>query len=99
MEVKSLGNNVLVKILPFTDRKYMDIIHIPDGTRKNDAVYYGIVESIGPGIRTKKGMQRPLDVKLGDKIVFPRYVGVRVEIEGVEFRYIKIGDIVAIIEE
>jgi chaperonin GroES len=99
MEVKSLGNNVLVKVLPYVDRKYMGIIHIPDGTRRNDAVYYGIVDSLGPGVRTKKGAPRPLDVELGDKIIFSRYVGVRVEIEGVEFRYIKVGDVIAVIEE
>lgn len=99
MEIKSLGNNVLVKVLPFVDRKYGNIIHIPDGTRRNDAVYYGIVDSLGPGVHTKKGAPRPLDVELGDKVIFSRYIGVRVEIEGVEFRYIKASDVIAIIEE
>lgn len=99
MEITSLGNNVLVKILPFFGRKYKNIIHIPDGTRKNDVVYYGIVESFGSGVKTKRGASRPLDVTLGDTVIFPRYVGVRVSIDDVEFRYIKIGDVIAIIEE
>jgi chaperonin GroES len=99
MEIRALKNNVLVKILPFVDRKYKNIIHIPDGARREDATYVGIVDAFGKGFVNKKGKLIPVDLSLGDKVLFPRFVGVRVSIDGVEYRFIKVSDVIAIIEE
>jgi chaperonin GroES len=99
MEIKSLRNNVLVKILPIGARKYKNLIIIPDTARNRDLTYFGIVESVGDGVRSKKGVRRPIEVSKGDLVVFPRHNGTRVMIDNTEYRYLKFNDIIAILEE
>lgn len=99
MEVHSLKNNILVKILPYGERKYKELIIIPAGVKRTDTYYYGIVDSVGSGFKTKKGAVKPCTVSLGDVIIFPRHTGVRLSIDDVEYRYIKESEIIAVIEE
>jgi chaperonin GroES len=99
MEITSLRNNLLVKILPVNSRKYKNVIHIPDTARNKDLTYIGVVESVGDGVRSKKGVRRPIDVSKGDIVVFPRHTGIRVMIDNVEYRYLKFPDVIAALEE
>ena len=99
MEVKSLRSNVLVKILPITNRKYKNLIHIPDTSKKDDVNYIGVVESFGEGRKNKKGHLLPLDLNLGDLVLFARHTGTRLMIDGVEYRYLRFNDIIAAVDE
>lgn len=99
MEIKSLRNNVLVKVLPQKNRTYKSVIHLPDSAMKEVINFTGIVESVGNGIRSKKGKRPPLDLKQGDMVMFPRHTGVRLMIENVEYRYVKVGEIICVLEE
>lgn len=99
MEITSLRNNVLVKIIPINNRKYKNLIHLPDTARNQDLTYIGVVESVGDGVRSKKGVRRPIDVSKGDVVMFPRHTGVRVMIDNTEYRYLKFVDIILTLEE
>lgn len=58
--------------------------------------FRGRVLAKGPGRRNKKGALRPLDVSVGDMIVFPQYAGTKIEISGDEFLILREEEILAI---
>ncbi len=99
MDLRLLRNNVLVKLMPMNNRVYKNIIYKPDTCRNDELHYVGLVESFGGGIKSKKGASRPLDLTLGDLVLFARHTGVRVMVDSIEYRLIKFSEILAILEE
>uniref|UniRef100_A0A7V6DPI9 Co-chaperonin GroES n=1 Tax=Desulfobacca acetoxidans TaxID=60893 RepID=A0A7V6DPI9_9BACT len=96
MKVKPLNDRVLVKRL-----EEMQVtkggIYIPD-TAKEKPIE-GRVISVGPGKVNDQGNRVPLNVKEGDKILFGRYAGSEIKIEGEEYLMRREDDILAIIED
>jgi len=96
MKVKPLNDRVLVKRL-----EEMQVtkggIYIPD-TAKEKPVE-GKVISVGPGKVNEQGNRVPLNLKEGDKILFGRYAGSEIKIEGEEYLMMREDDILAVIEE
>jgi chaperonin GroES len=96
MKVKPLNDRVLVKRL-----EEMQVtkggIYIPD-TAKEKPIE-GRVISVGPGKVNDQGNRVPLNVKEGDKILFGRYAGSEIKIEGEEYLMMREDDILAIIED
>jgi chaperonin GroES len=95
MKVKPLNDRVLVKRL-----EEMQVtkggIYIPD-TAKEKPVE-GQVIAVGPGKVNDQGNRVPLNLKEGDKILFGRYAGSEIKIEGEEYLMMREDDILAIIE-
>jgi len=95
MKVKPLNDRVLVKRL-----EEMQVtkggIYIPD-TAKEKPVE-GQVVSVGPGKVNDQGNRVPLNVKEGDKILFGRYAGSEIKVEGEEYLMMREDDILAIVE-
>ena len=95
MKVKPLNDRVLVKRL-----EEMQVtkggIYIPD-TAKEKPVE-GQVISVGPGKVNDQGNRVPLNVKAGDKILFGRYAGSEIKVEGEDYLMMREDDILAIIE-
>jgi len=52
----------------------------------------------GPGKRNEKGEHQPLDVKVGDKIIFSKYAGTEIELEGEEYLILQEDEILGILE-
>jgi chaperonin GroES len=96
MKVKPLNDRVLVKRL-----EEMQVtkggIYIPD-TAKEKPVE-GKVISVGPGKVNDQGNRVPLNVKEGDKILFGRYAGSEIKVEGEDYLMMREDDILAIIED
>jgi chaperonin GroES len=96
MKVKPLNDRVLVKRL-----EEMQVtkggIYIPD-TAKEKPVE-GKVISVGPGKVNDQGNRVPLNVKEGDKILFGRYAGSEIKVEGEEYLMMREDDILAVIED
>lgn len=95
MNLKPLHDRVLVKRLEEEEVTKGGII-IPD-TAKEKPIK-GEVVAVGPGKVTDDGKTIPLSVKVGDKILFNKYAGTEVKIEGVEHLVMREDDILAIIE-
>jgi len=95
MKVKPLNDRVLVKRL-----EEMQVtkggIYIPD-TAKEKPVE-GQVVSVGPGKVNDQGNRVPLNVKAGDKILFGRYAGSEIKVDGEDYLMMREDDILAIIE-
>jgi chaperonin GroES len=58
----------------------------------------GEVVAVGPGARDEKGALVPLDVKAGDRILFGKWSGTEVKLDGVEYLIMKESDIMGIVE-
>jgi len=94
MQVRPLHDRVLVKRSTEEERSKGGII-IPD-TAKEKPVQ-GEVIAVGQGRVGEDGKVRPLDVKKGDKILFGKYAGTEIKIEGDEFLMMREEDILGVV--
>ena len=95
MKVRPLGDRVLVKPLEVEEKKKGGII-IPDTAKEKPQE--GKVIAVGKGRTTEEGKTLPLDVRLGDRILFGKYSGNEIKIEDEDYLIIKEEDILGIIE-
>jgi chaperonin GroES len=95
MKIRPLGDRVLVK-REVSEEKTKGGIIIPD-TAKEKPIE-GRVVAVGAGKVSEDGKQRPLDVKAGDKILFGKYSGTEVKIDGDEHVMLREEDILGVIE-
>ena len=95
LKLRPLHDRVIVKRLE-EERKTASGIVIPDtAAEKPDT---GEVIAVGTGRLLEDGKVRPLDVKAGDKILFGKYSGQTVKVEGQEYLVIREEDIMGVIE-
>ena len=96
MKIRPLQDKVLVKRLEEEEKTKGGII-IPETAKEAPAE--GKVVAAGPGKRDENGKITPLDVKAGDKIIFSKYGGTEVKIDGVEHLIMREEDILGVIEK
>lgn len=94
MQVRPLHDRVLVKRFTEEERSKGGII-IPD-TAKEKPVQ-GEIISAGQGRVTEDGKIRPLDVKKGDRILFGKYAGTEIKIDGEEYLMMREEDVLGVI--
>jgi chaperonin GroES len=58
----------------------------------------GKVLAVGPGVRDDKGERQPLDMKVGDRVLFAKYAGAEIKHEGTKYLIMRESDILAIVE-
>jgi chaperonin GroES len=95
MKVKPLNDRVLVKRTEELTVTKGGIV-IPD-TAKEKPIE-GKVVSVGPGKMSEQGQRMALQVKAGDKVLFGKYSGTEIKVEGEEYLMMREEDILAIIE-
>ncbi len=95
MKFRPLHDRVLVRRLEEDERTVGGII-IPDTAKEKPME--GEVLAIGPGARNDKGELTPLDVKAGDRILFGKWSGSEVKIDGEELVIMKESDIMGVIK-
>ena len=96
MNLKPLHDRVLVERVEQEDRTKGGII-IPDTAQEKPME--GKVISVGSGARNENGQVVALDVKKGDRILFGKWSGTEVKIDGKELLIMKESDIMGIIEK
>ena len=96
MKFRPLQDRVLVRRLD-EDEKTAGGIIIPDTAQEKPTE--GEVIAVGPGGRDEQGNLTPLDVKAGDRILFGKWSGTEVNIDGEELVVMKESDIFGIIEK
>ena len=94
INIKPLADRVLVKRLDEEEEQKIGGIIIPD-TAKEKPQEAEIV-AVGPG-KTEDGKRIELEVKVGDKVLFGKYSGTEVKIEGEEYLIMREDDILAIV--
>ena len=96
MNFRPLHDRVLVRRVTAEEKTAGGII-IPDTAKEKPQE--GEVVSAGPGTLNDKGELRPLDVKAGDRILFGKWSGTEVRIDGTDYLVMKDSDIMGIIEQ
>jgi chaperonin GroES len=95
MKFRPLHDRVLVKRVEEEQRTKGGII-IPDTAKEKPME--GEILAVGPGARNERGEIVPLDVKVGDRVLFGKWSGTEVKIEGDDLLIMKESDIMGIIE-
>ncbi len=94
MKFRPLHDRVLVKRLESEEKTAGGII-IPDTAKEKPM--QGEVIAVGSGVRAEDGKVTPLDVKAGDRILFGKWSGTEVKIDGTELLIMKESDILGIL--
>ena len=95
MNLRPLHDRVIVKRME-EERTTAGGIVIPDSATEKPA--RGEIVAVGGGKKTDDGKLIPLDVKVGDKILFGKYAGSEVKVDGEEMLVMREEDIVAVFE-
>ncbi|MGE0093909.1 MAG: co-chaperone GroES [Alphaproteobacteria bacterium] len=95
MKFRPLHDRVVVRRIEQEDRTKGGII-IPDTAKEKPME--GEIIAVGPGGRDEKGNLVPLDVKKGDRVLFGKWSGNEVKIDGEELLIMKESDIMGVIE-
>ncbi len=95
VKISPLGDRVLVERIEADQRSPGGIV-LP-GTAK-EKPQEGIVRAVGKGGKDKNGNVTPVAVKVGDKIIFGKYSGSEIKLEGKEYVVVREDDIIGIIE-
>ena len=96
VKLRPLHDRILVKRLEETEEKHGSII-IPDTAKEKPQE--GKVIAVGNGKVTDEGKKLPLDVKAGDRILFGKYSGSEVKIDGEEHLILREEEVLAVIEK
>ena len=96
MKVRPLQDRILVKRLEEEEKTKGGII-IPDTAKEKPQE--GKVIAVGPGKTDDTGKKVKPDVKAGDKVLFGKYSGTEIKMEGEEYLILREEDILAVIEE
>ncbi|ARP85259.1 co-chaperone GroES [Bordetella genomosp. 9] len=95
MALRPLNDRVIIKRLD-NERKTASGIVIPDSAAEKPD--QGEVIAVGPGKRTEDGKVLPVDLKAGDKVLFGKYSGQTVKVDGEELLVIREEEILAVIQ-
>jgi chaperonin GroES len=95
MQFRPLGDRVLVRRVEEETKTRGGII-IPDTAQEKPQE--GEIVAVGPGARDEDGKPVPLDVKVGDRILFGKWSGTEVRIDGDELLIMKESDILGLVE-
>jgi chaperonin GroES len=96
MKFRPLHDRVVVERIEAEEKTAGGII-IPDTAKEKPQ--QGEVVSVGPGGRDESGKLIPIDVKPGDRVLFGKWSGTEVKLDGVEYLIMKESDIMGVIDE
>ena len=95
MKFRPLHDRVVIRRVEEDERSAGGII-IPDSAKEKPM--QGEVLSVGPGSRNDKGELTPLDLKAGDRVLFGKWSGTEVKIDGEDLLIMKESDIMGVLE-
>jgi len=95
MKIRPLNDRVLV-VREEEEQKSAGGIIIPDTAKEKPQ--RGKIVAVGPGKMNDDGNRTPLEVKSGDRILFSKYAGTEIKVDGVEHLFMREDDILSILE-
>jgi chaperonin GroES len=96
MKFRPLHDRVVVKRIDAEEKSAGGII-IPDTAKEKPS--QGEVLAVGPGARDESGTIQPLDVKVGDTVLFGKWSGTEIKLDGEDLLIMKESDIMGVIEK
>ena len=95
MNIRPLHDRIIVERLEEETTTAAGII-IPDSAKEKPQ--QGIVKAVGKGKVTEEGKIMPLDVKVGDKVLFGKYAGTDIKLDGKEYLMMREDDVLGVVE-
>ena len=95
MALKPLQDRIVIKVIEDTEQTAGGIF-IPDSAKEKPQK--GEVVAVGEGKANDKGEKEPLGVNVGDIVLYAKYAGTEIKMDGVEYKILSIKDALAIVE-
>ncbi|HFB67986.1 MAG TPA: co-chaperone GroES [Calditrichae bacterium] len=95
MQVKPLADRIVLR--PIEEDKTAGGIILPDTAKEKSM--RGEVVAVGPGRLAENGERIKPEVKVGDVVIYSKYAGTEIEIDGQEYLILREGDVLAVIEK
>ncbi len=92
INLQPLGDRVIAKPVA-KEEKTKSGIYLPDTAKEKPQE--GTIVAVGPGKKTEDGKIIPLDVKVGDSVIYAKYGGTEIKVEGEEYIILRENDILA----
>lgn len=96
MNIKPLGERVVIKVLESEEKTKSGIV-LPDTAKEKPQM--GQVLAVGTGKTLDNGEKIALEVKEGDTVLFAKYAGTEVKLDGEEYMVLKESDILAVVNK
>ena len=96
MKIRPLQDRIIVKRVEEEERTKGGII-IPDSAKEKPQE--GEVKAVGPGKVNEEGKKIPMEVKVGDRVLFSKYSGTEIKLEGEEHLIMREDDVLGVIEK
>ncbi|MBE7710060.1 MAG: co-chaperone GroES [Cyanobacteria bacterium SIG32] len=93
--IKPLGERIVIKVVEDAEQTSGGIF-IPDSAKEKPQK--GEVVAVGLGKLNDKGEREPMDVKVGDVVLYAKYAGNDIKMDGVEYKILSVKDALAILE-
>jgi len=94
MQLKPLGDRVVIKVLNQEEKTKGGIV-LPDTAKEKPQE--GEVVAVGSGRVLENGQKLPLEVKVGEKVIFSKYAGTEVKVDDEEYLILSERDILAVV--
>ena len=95
INIKPLVDNVLIRPLDAQNSTASGIL-LPDSAKEKPQE--GLVMAVGPGLTNPEGKLIPMNVKVGQKVMYKKWGGEEVKVKNEEWTIVKQGDILAVVE-
>ena len=95
LKLRPLGDRVWVEPIEQEEMTASGIV-LPETAKEKPQ--QGKVLAVGRGVRNDKGERQPLDVKVGDRVLFAKYAGTEVKQDGTKYLIMRESDILAIVK-
>jgi chaperonin GroES len=93
LKIQPLADKLVVKVLEVTDEKTKSGLYVPDTAKEKPQE--GEVLAVGPGALNDKGERIPMNVAVGDRVIFSKYAGTEIKYDGEEYMIMSERDILA----
>ena len=94
MAIKPLSDKIVIKVIEDTEQTSGGIF-IPDSAKEKPQK--GEIITVGPGRVTDNGEREPMDVKVGDVILYAKYSGTDIKVDGQEYKILSVKDALAVL--
>ncbi len=95
MNLQPLGDRVVVKALEELEARTASGLVIPDTAKEKPQI--GEVLAVGPGALNDNGDRIPVDVEVGQKVVYAKYGGTEIKVEGADYLVLSSRDLLAVV--
>ncbi len=95
MTIRPLGDKIVIKVIEDAEQTSGGIF-IPDSAKEKSQK--GEVIAVGTGKMTEKGEREPMDVKIGEIVLFAKYAGTDVKVSDETLKIMSVSDILGVIE-